>query len=147
MYFITPPVDGWSFIVSTALPLAENQQKIEEIKLILTNLSAIFGQAQYFGTYRVVGYDSWMRAETGVISRAYSFIDGENIIVEGEPTVIEKKYNLVNTFQNDGWEGFDLPDESMTMEIAGSWSINPQDLEERTAPSPRLGLLEVVDEI
>ena len=148
--FISPPVDGWSFIISLRhLPDAQDQQSVDLIKTMLQDLSREFGRAQYFGTYRVVSYDCWMKAENGQIERAYGFVDGGNTVVEGDPTDAERKYKLVNTFSSESAEDpnyFDredlvYPDESMTMEIAGAWSINPQDLEGRTDIGPGLGLV------
>jgi len=148
-FFVSPPVDGWTFIVSSHLPFAEDQQTVSLIKTMLIDLSREFGQAQYFGTLRTAGYDSWIKAENGRIIRAYSLVDGTNTIVEGEPTAPEKKYNLLNTlseeYDNDpnylDRQDIDHPDESMTMEIAGAWSFNPQDLKDRTDLAPRLGIL------
>ena len=149
LYFVSPPVDGWSFIVSRNLPCAEDSRTIDLLKDILIGLSTEFGEAQYFGTYRVVSYDCWMKAKNGRLERAYGFVDGANTIVEGDPTPIEAGYNLYNTFSKesendpDYSEKADYPDESITMEIAGAWSVNPQDLEDRKDLAPRLGILGV----
>jgi hypothetical protein len=98
-FFFSPPVDGWTFIVSRSLP--------------------------------------------------YALADGTNTIVEGEPTSFEKKYNLYNTLSEDyandpdysERQDIDWPDDSMTMEVAGAWSINLQDLEGCNDLAPRLGFL------
>jgi hypothetical protein len=146
-FFISPPVDGWTFIISQNLPYAEDPQTVALIKTMLTDLSMEFGQAQYFGTLRTAGYDSWIKAENGQIIRAYSLVDGTNTIVEGEQTPVEQKYKLINTlseeYENDPdyLDKVEWPDESITMEIAGAWSIDPQDLENRNEISPTLGLL------
>src|SRR6185503_822073 len=71
-FFISPPVDGWTFIVSRSLPYAQDERSILILKAMLVDLSTEFGQAQYFGTYRPVGYDSWIKAENGQILRAYA---------------------------------------------------------------------------
>ncbi|HVU96042.1 MAG TPA: hypothetical protein VHE34_12495 [Puia sp.] len=149
LFFVSPPVDGWSFIVSRNLPCAEDSRTIELLKDILIDLSTEFGEAQYFGTYRVVGYDCWMKAKNGRLERAYGFVDSANTIVEGDPTPIEAGYNLYNTFSKEFEDDpdysakADYPDESITMEIAGAWSINPQDLEDCKDLAPRLGILGV----
>src|SRR5262249_39386834 len=100
-FFISPPVDGWSFFVIRSLPSAENDGSMGMLKDLLIELSREFSQAQYFGTYRVVGYDCWMKAGNGQIERAYAVVDGGNTIVEGEPTPIETGYNLINTFSEE----------------------------------------------
>ena len=151
--FVSPPVDGWSFVISrVGLPVAENEDSVELIKKMLVDLSEAFTAAQYFGTYRVVGYDAWMKAENGKMLRVYAFVDGGNIAVEGEPTAIERRLNLFDTLSKaaeedpDYFERTDLqyPDEQITMEVAGAWSINPQDLYDRKDVEPGLGLVGVL---
>lgn len=151
--FISPPVDGWSFIISARqLTNAENQQSVDLIKAMLQDLSREFSRAQYFGSYRGVSFDCWMKAENGQIERAYGYVDGENTVVEGDPTAVERQYNLVNTFSVELAEApnyydrtdLEYPDESMTMEVAGAWSVNPQDLERRTDIGVGLGLVGVL---
>ncbi len=148
--FVSPPVDGWSFVVSKhQLPFAENAESVDLLKTMLIDLSREFSRACYFGTYRVVGYDCWMKAADGKIERAYSLVDGDNIIVEGDPTPVEEKYNLINTLseeaENDpGYfdrEGLIWPDEGLTMEVAGGWTIDPQTLDDRKDVAPAAGLV------
>jgi hypothetical protein len=144
-FFISPPIDGWSFIVSRSLPYAEDDDKIVVLKEILSELSLEFGEAQYFGTYRVVGFDCWMKAGNGILERAYAVVDGGNTIVEGEPTPVETGFRLLNTLSEEAdtdpeyFEKMQFPDESMTMEVAGAWSIDPQSLDGRNDLAPRLG--------
>jgi hypothetical protein len=151
--FVSPPVDGWSFVISKlGLPIPEDEDSVDLLKTMLSDLSQAFSEAQYFGTYRVVGYDAWMKAENGKILRAYAFVDGENILVEGEPTAIETRFNLINTLseaaeENPNYfeqEGLQYPDEQMTMEVAGSWSINPQDLDGRKDVASGPGMVGVL---
>ena len=147
--FISPPVDGWTFIIGTDLPFPDNDASISIIKAMLIDLSTNFGQAQYFGTYRVSGCDSWMKAANGKIERAYAVADGTNTIIEGEITEAEKKYNLFNSLSEEynkdpnyhDRTDIDYPDESMTMEIAEAWGISPIDLEMRTEIASRTGIL------
>jgi hypothetical protein len=149
LFFVSPPVDGWSFIISRSLPCAEDGQTISVLKDLLIGLSREFGEAQYFGTYRVVSYDCWMKAVDGQMQRAYGYADGSNTIVEGEPTPVERKYDLINTFSEEAnidpefYEKAEHPDESMTMEIAEAWGISPEYLDERKEIASRLGLLGV----
>jgi hypothetical protein len=50
---------------------------------------------------------------------------------------------LSEEYENDPdyLDNVEWPDESITMEVAGAWSIDPQDLENRNDISPTLGLL------
>jgi hypothetical protein len=148
--FISPAIDGWTFTVGWGLlsAIGETPDGIKEVKEYLRQLSHEFGEAQYFYTHRITEYHFWAKAVNGKITRAYSYIgeSGENIIVEGEPTVIEKKYNLVNTFskeaqQKNYFDNVDVPNEGMVMEVAGSWSVDPTKLEDRKDLKEGMGWL------
>lgn len=134
--FVSPTIEKWTLVVGLDLPKGDSLESVEEIKMILIELSKELGEAQFFGTHRVVGFNCWMKAINGEIKRIYSFLgeSGENIVVFGEPTDIEKKYDLINTISNDDpnfeEEGIDYPDEGLTMEIAENWSVNPTKLDE-----------------
>ncbi len=151
--FISPPVDGWSLAISKLqLPTADTGENAQLIKTMVIDLSKEFSRAQYFGTYRVVGYDCWMKAENGQLERAYGYVDGTNTIVEGDPTPAEQKYNFINTLSDEAnndpgyYDREDLkwPNESVTMEIAAAWSVNTEILEQRKDIPPALGLVGVL---
>jgi len=138
--YITPVVDNWILIVGNGLPSGDTEESSGEIKILLRKLSKEFGEAQFFGTHRVVDYHSWIKSTNGEIDRAYTYIgeSGENTEVLGEKTEFEKGFNLINTFseeaqQDNYFEREDLfyPNEEFVMEIAGAWSINPTTLENR----------------
>ncbi len=136
--FITPVVDGWTLAVGWGLPKGDSPESLEKVKALADKLSERFGEAQFFGTHRVVEYHCWLKSVNGKTERVYGYLgeSGENIAVEGEPTVFERQYNLVNTFsaeaQNEDYfdrEDLDYPNEELVMEIAGAWSVNPQLIE------------------
>lgn len=148
--YITPKISEWTLIYGTGLLNNYSDQNTDKIKDALIELSKEFGEAQYFCTHRVVEYHCWMKATNGKIERIYSYLGerGENIIIEGEPTYIETQYNLINTFSEEAKEEnyFDrediiIPDETLLMDVAESWSINPSELENRNDVSRELGLL------
>lgn len=149
--YITPQIKDWTLVCGMSL-LNGNNDKINiiYIKKTIETLSAEFGEAQFFGSHRVVEYQSWMKAINGKIVRAYCFLgeSGENLIVEGEPTNFEKEYKLINTLskeaQNDKYferEDLFYPDEEFVMKVAENWSINPQTLEERKDIKNELGII------
>ena len=133
--FIAPEIDGWILVLGFDTQSSET----EFIRDQLIRLSKEFGECQIFQTHRVVEAHLWGKAINGKIERLYGFIgeSGENIVVEGDPTLIEKKYNLVNTFSEEAkkegyWDREDIyyPNEETVMEIAEAWSINPTKIEE-----------------
>lgn len=148
--FITPPIEGWMLVCGVRLPSGDNQEDIKEITHLLRTLSKELGETQFYCTHRVVEYHCWMRARAGNITRVYSYLGeaGENIVIEGEPTDFESKYNLINTFSDESknemyFENSDLiiPDEEFVMRLAGNWSINPSQLGNRTDLNSGLGYI------
>lgn len=128
--FITPEINGWILILGIDVFDLETSNTKELLKKVSTE----FGECQLFLTHRIVEYHFWGLARNGKIERLYSYLgDSEsNLIIEGIPTEIKKKYNFVNTFleeaKNDTyWErdDIDFPNENIVMEIAEVWSINP----------------------
>ena len=133
--FITPTINGWILVLGIDISDLES----ESTKSLLRSVSQEFGECQIFSTHRIVEYHFWGLAKNGEIERLYSYIGetGENMIIEGKPTEVEKKYNLVNTFsdeaqKDDYWEREDIefPNEDIVMEIAENWSINPTKIED-----------------
>ena len=148
--FVTPPIDGWVLLpgVAGSFPDADSNDGITEVKKLLNDLSIRFGEAQYFGTHRGVGYVSWLRSINGEIIRAYAHADGNTLIVEGQPTPIEQQYQLVNTLSEEpGYqerEDLTYACEEEVMTIAGAWSVNPSTLHERHDLPAGLGLLGMI---
>lgn len=148
--FVTPAIDGWTLVCSTELPAGDSEASVNTVKKNLVKLSSAFGEAQFFCTHRVVEFHCWMKAKDGKVERVYSYLgeSGQNITVEGEPTEFEKKFNLANTFSEAAkdesyFEREDLvwADESLVMQVASNWSVDPSNLEERSDLESGLGLL------
>jgi hypothetical protein len=132
--FVTPEIDGWILVLGIEIFDLETDATRE----FLIRMSTEFGEVQIFLTHRVVEYHFWGLAKEGEIERLYAYIgdSGENLIIEGEPTKVEKKYNFINTLSKEAesdeyWEREDLefPNEEIVMEIAEAWSINPTKIE------------------
>lgn len=148
--FITPVIDSWTLATGYSLSIGQSITSIHELKILLESLSMEFGEAQYFCTHRVVDYHCWMLASKGKVNRIYSYLgeQGENIVIEGEATAFEKKFNLVNTLSEEAkddnyFENTDLfyPDESFVMQMANEFSIDPSELDTRKDLPLSLGLL------
>ncbi len=149
--FITPQIGEWTLVVGMKLMNDANSESIKRLEKNLNKLSSEFGEAQSFGTHRVVEYHHWIRSVNGKITRIYSYIgeSGENIKVSGEPTEPEIGLNLFNSLSKEAksdsyWEREDLDyaDEELVMDIAENWSINPTKLTQRTDIKDELGLVE-----
>ena len=148
--FITPQIGEWTLIVGAGLPnKGDTKENIVELENLLNALSAEFGEAQFFGTHRVVEFHNWIKSTNGKMERIYSYVGEsmENIKVFGEPTKAEEGLILFNSLSEDAkdeeyFEREDLTyaDEILVMEIAEKWSVNPTKLSERTDIKDELGL-------
>lgn len=148
--FITPTIDNWTLAVGWGLPYDDGENGIEKVKNVLRILSREFGEAQFFCTHRITEYHCWMKATSGNVVRTYCYVgeNAENTMVEGYPTEFEQTLNLVNTLSEEAkneeyFENKDItwPDEDIVMQIAGHWSIDPTQLEQRQDIKPGLGLV------
>ncbi|WP_299461364.1 hypothetical protein [uncultured Gimesia sp.] len=143
--FISPPVHGWVLVASYHLPELGNDAEPQRFTPLLAGLSQKFGEVQYFGTQRVVGYHAWSRFLNGTETRAFAYLGerGEILADRGEKTdaEIQLGYEYFDPDSPDAdsdahWEREDLcyPDEEHVMEIAGLWGVNPSHLEEQKLP-------------
>ncbi len=150
--FVSPSVDSLIFVVGLSLPGLDTEDNIKAATKLLNELSSKFGRADYFVTHRVVELHGWMKSIDGQTKRAYSYLgeSGENLIVTGEPTEVEKQFDLVDTFsqaakQADYFEkeGLTIPNEELVLKIAENWGINPTTLDRRTDLKEGLGIIGV----
>lgn len=148
--FITPQIGEWTLAVGMKLVNDANLENINKLENILNKLSSEFGEAQSFGTHRVVEYHHWIKSVNGKTTRVYSYIgeSGENFKVFGELTEPETDLNLFNSLSKEAeiheyWEREDLnyADEELVMKIAENWSVNPTKLTERTDIKNELGII------
>ncbi len=127
--FITPTVGSWT-LIRGALPELSGDKRDQKALGLLGGLSKRFGEAQMFGTHRVVDYHMWMRARSGHIERAFAY-DGaasEVLTSVGAVSDQEMKYGIPHgeIQKREGGE-VDLSEESV-FEMASSWSVDPTKL-------------------
>lgn len=123
-YFISPPINGWTFIINSNMPDLSGKESPYPLTVI-TDLSQRFGEAYYFGTHRIVDYHAWAKAVNGKVLRAYSYLgeSGETIINEGDLSQEERENNLFFTNIDVGKPK--LPNEEDVLLIAKKWTIDP----------------------
>ena len=147
--FVSPPLGVWTLAVGRPLWLLA--EPVLAIKPVLEDLSAQFGEAQFFGTHRVVDLHVWGRAVQGHLVRGYGYIGerGETLWDEGESTKEERELGFrffdersPEAGQDDYWEREDLtyPDEESVMRLASTWSLDPTTLDQQFSV-PGLGLI------
>lgn len=159
--FVTPPIDGWTLVETDLNYTADTSENINTLEGLLRDLSEKFGEAQYFGSYRVVDYASWYRFKNGNLVRGYSYAGGANgyYVNKGKTTSEETMlgYGDISNFTIDELNsaphipydknGITIwPNEEHPALIAEKWSLNPLKLEIDYANNHgagRLGLLPI----
>ena len=147
--FISPPVNGWTLVLGGLSFSADSQERIGGIRRRLCELSNRFGEAQYFGSYRVVGYVAWYKASNGEVERGLSLADGTVFANEGATSQAELDIGCFDMSGMDEGEvldrifeeeDFSLFDEESPMKIAEIWSVNPLSLPLDGEAEPATGI-------
>jgi hypothetical protein len=149
--FVSPPVDGWVFVVGDWTMGSGDEQGVHSIERLITRASAELREVQAFATSRVIDYHHWMIARDGALSRAFAISGGELLADFGEPTPVELGFSWYPLRQDaddaddgemDDDEAEGWPNEESVMKVAGEWSVNPQ-LLGPSVPSTGKGVLAV----
>lgn len=148
--FVSPSVGKWTIIAGNELPYGDTKDSVKRLEDLLINLSREFGEAYFFGTNRIVEFQSWMKANEGKIERLYSYLGEsmETIASKGTLSKPEKEVNLFNSLskeaQNDSFydrEDIFHPNEEFVMKMAEYWTVNPTKLSIRTDIENQKGLI------
>jgi hypothetical protein len=139
--FVAPPVDGWTLVLTGLGLTSDTDENTADLERLLRQLSHRFGECQYFGSYRVVGYVAWYKAIDGMVTRGFSFADGSLFANSGPTSTAEFDAGLLDlTGMNEEalWQAIEsvddidkaniLFDEETPMKVAGGWSVNPLSL-------------------
>lgn len=173
--FVTPPLQGWVLAIGASLPfldeLEENGPRRRAFLAMIDKTASCFEEFQFFGTYRVCGYDCWVKVKNGAIERLFSIADSQIYANIGAQTPEEHGLNLMDFGERDAEAAMDywsevksqeiteftefvdddgspetdlLPGEDDTMALAGAWSIDPSTLQDAGLP-PSVGLIGYMD--
>jgi hypothetical protein len=146
--FISPPVDGWIFVVGLPLPHPLGKGFVDKCTPLLVDLGGHFEEVQYFFSYPPLDYYAWARVKDGRLLRAFAASDEGLIWNKGRPSQEEQALGL-SFFELRGVEGrkgdaggelIMHPTEDHIMRLANRWSIDPTTLGEGHA-APALGYI------
>jgi hypothetical protein len=135
--FVTPPVNGWTFVVGLPLPHPVGRRFIDKSTPFLLDLGTDFVEVQYFFSYPLIDFYAWARVIDGKMVRAFAIGDEGVVWNKGRPTKEEKAMGL-KLFELRGVRGRTgdaggeillYPTESHMMQLAAKWSIDPTSLE------------------
>ena len=126
--FVTPTVNGWTLVVGQDLPTMDDNDRRKQTEALLVKLSSRFGEAQHYGTHRVVEFHAWAKAVGGKITRKYAYLGerGEKLCDVGEMSEGERDAGITNSLAF-------FPNESQVMKVAEKWSLDPSELTSKSA--------------
>jgi hypothetical protein len=146
--FVSPPVNGWIFVVGLPLPQPLGRSFVDKATPLLVGLGGRFVEVQYFLAYPPVDVFAWARMIDGRIVRAFAIGDDGLIWSKGKTTKEEralglKLFELRGVKDRRGDAGGEMilhPTEDHVMRIAHKWSVDPTRLNKQSAPA-RLGVI------
>lgn len=140
--FISPPLDGWVFVVGWAFDdfwCSRSHLECEKSTQKFMNFVQTLKQHHilnfyYFFSYRVSDCYCWSIIEAGHVKRIYAEF-GDEPYEQGEvtPEELQLGYRPYPDLVEDeaSEEAFWYPTEATVMKLATAWSINTETLEER----------------
>jgi len=148
MVFVSPPVNGWTFVAGLALPQPLGKSFADKTTPLLLELGRQFIEVQYYLAYPDLDAFAWARVVDGKLVRAYAINDVGVVWNKGKPSKDEKMLGIklyevrgVKKTENDAaGELLLYPTEQHIMKLAGKWSLDPAELEGLVAV-PGLGTL------
>ena len=149
--FVSPPVNGWTFVAGLPLPHPVGRRFVDKATPFLLDLGAEFVEVQYFFSYPMIDFYAWARVIDGKMIRAFAIGDEGVVWNKGRPTKEERAMGLalfelrgVRGRKGDaGGELLLYPTESHMMQLASKWSIDPTKLDAVKA-EPGCGYIGVV---
>jgi hypothetical protein len=140
--FVSPPVNGWTFVVGLPLPQPMGRSFADKATPLLVDLGGRFVEVQLFIAFPPVDLFAWARVIDGRLVRAFAIGDEGIIWSKGKTTKEEralglKLFELRGVRDRRGDAGGPLilhPTEDHVMQVARKWSLDPTRLGAKSAP-------------
>lgn len=146
--FVSPPVNGWTFVVGLPLPHPTTSAFVDKCSPLLVSMGGAFIEVQYFFSYVPIDMFAWARMVDGHLLRAFAAGDEGVLWNKGKRTREERRlglklFELRGLRGRRGDAGGDIllhPTEDHVMRLASRWSLDPTRLHAASAP-PALGYI------
>lgn len=146
--FISPPVEGWTFVVGLALPHPLGRNFADKSTELLLGLGARFPEVQYYFTYPLIDFFAWARIVDGKLTRAFAMGDEGTLWNKGRTSREEmslglKLFELRGVRGRRGEAGGEImlhPTEEHVLLLASKWSLDPTRIDQRRT-DPGLGYM------
>jgi len=134
--FVSPPVNGWTFVVGLALPQPIGEAFVDKTLPLLRKLGSEFKEVHYYLAYPDLDAFAWARVAGGKLLRAYAVNDVGVVWNKGRPGKEEKRLGNklceirgIQKKPNDAAGELVLyPTEQHIMKLAAKWSLDPTEL-------------------
>lgn len=149
--FVSPPVNGWTFVVGLPLPHPVGPAFIDKCMPLLAALGQRFVEVQYYIAYPPIDLFAWVRIIDGKVQRAFAIGDEGVVLSQGKTTKDERSLGLklfelrgVRGRKGDAGGALILhPTEEHVMRLAGRWGIDPINIERAPKGAPAVGIIGV----
>lgn len=146
--FVSPPVNGWTFVVGLPLPHPTTGAFVDKCSPLLVSMGGAFAEVQYFFSYVPIDMFAWARMVDGRLLRAFAAGDEGVLWNKGKRSREERRlglklFELRGVRGRQGDAGGDIvlhPTEDHVMRLASRWSLDPTRLHSASAP-PGLGYI------
>jgi hypothetical protein len=147
--FVSPPIDGWSFVAGLGLPHPMSNAFADNCTPVLTELSREFGQVQYYVSFPALEYFGWATLNHGELLRAFA-IGHEGVLWNrGAVSDAERALNcglfdmrdVASYGEQPGARGLS---ERHVLALAERWSLDPSTLDGRGDLEPGIGYVALV---
>ncbi|MGH1418453.1 MAG: hypothetical protein ACRBCJ_06315 [Hyphomicrobiaceae bacterium] len=136
--FVSPPVDGWTFVVGLGLPQPFGQAFADKATPLWKSLGKTFVEVQAYATFPDIDFYAWALMREGKVERIFAINDSGVTLSEGGFTRAErgvglKLYDLRGVRGRAGDTGAEMilhPTETQVMQLARVWSLDPTRLSE-----------------
>lgn len=136
--YVSPPVNGWVFVVGLSLPYPVGGGFVDKFTPMMVGLGRRFAEVQYFFSYPTIDFFAWARLIDGRLVRAFAVGDEGVVLNKGRTTQEErglglKLFELRGVKGRKGDAGAELilhPTEEHVMRLAQRWSIDPTKLDQ-----------------
>jgi len=147
--YLSPPVNGWTFVVGLSLPLPVGGPFTDKCLPLLQRLGRRFVEVQYFFAFPPIDSFAWARVIEGRIVRAFAITDSGIVWNKGRTTKEERTLGL-RLFDFRGVRGRNgdagseiilYPTEEHVVSLARKWSLDPTQLNAQDVPALGLGYI------